>query len=172
MSNSSDSSEPNLKKWQVTEVADPIPKTILKHTSITPLLSNENNTLIKYDRTWLNNELRFQHQVLESTPDIIYKIQLYKELPYTKKKFEYWMSLNGNNPSTQELYKKIDEILEARLVTSGLTVKNWPFIIFLLKNAYDYQDNRTVTNDTSVTFNVTRGAISSVPTKRKQVKAN
>lgn len=120
----------------------------------------------KYDSTWLNAEITHQLDLLKSNPNIKSQIQLYKLLDYSKAKFDYWLDLNGNKPLTQDLLKKRNEIIEANLVEEGLTAKNWAFIIFLLKNNHNYQDNRTIDNNQNYTFNVTRG----LATTRKKVK--
>jgi len=140
---------------------------IIESPEFTPNSLQTNTEENKYDSTWLNAELTHQLGLLESNPNIKSQIQLYKLLEYSKAKFEYWLGLNGNKPLTQDLLKKRNEIIEANLVEEGLTAKNWPFIIFLLKNNHNYQDNRTIDNNQNYTFNVTRG----LATPRKKIKA-
>lgn len=177
--------EPNIDKWSVKddkpvkrsvrvpqtpdfmpndEVSDLIPLNTLNKPEVI-------NQKVDYNGTWINNELRLQLNMLISNPDLKTKIELYENLPYSIRTFSRRKSKVPQTLLTDDLQQKINEILEARLVKSGYTMKNWPFIIFLLKNNHGYQDTRNIETDTNVTFNVTRGAISSVKGKRKQVKA-
>ena len=163
-------SEPNLKKWAATEVAILEPTTNIRTVQNTNETSLTNDNDYHYNSTWFNNEYRRQIELLNSNPTIKSKIELYNNLPYSIRQFKRRLDRVAITDLTRSLQEKIDEILEARLVTEGYTAKNWPFIIFLLKNNHGYRDVKDVSNDTQVTFNVTRGAISSV-TKRKQVKS-
>ncbi len=124
-------------------------------------------TINKYDRTWLNKQLKDQLEILQLTKKIRTKIQLYENLPYTKAKFDYWIKKNGNTDSTQELLKKIDEILESRLITHGFEQTHPAFTIFLLKNNYGYQDKKEIESNNNYVFKVTRGDLPA--SKRKAV---
>lgn len=160
---------PNLEKWAVTDtqVIEAAPRHDKSTITVQSPATVDTSNL--YKRSWLNKELMNQWELLKSHPDMITKIQMYEKLHYSKNKFDYWMRLNGNMPSTQELQKKIDEIFEARLVTEGFKARNPVFTIFLLKNNHGYEDNRTVDQNTNVTFNVTRGI--NAPKTRKVIKA-
>jgi len=116
---------------------------------------------------WLNTELKKQIELAKESSSMYTKIQLFQKLDYSKNKFDYWMRKNGNVPHTQELQKKLDEIFEAKLITQGFESRNPVFTIFLLKNNYNYQDNRTIDTNNNYTFNVTRGDIK--PLKRKVI---
>lgn len=124
-----------------------------------------------YDNKWLNKELKGQIDTLKAHPNIITQIELYELMEYSKAQFDYRMGKNGNTPYTQNLIKKRDEILEARLVKKGLNSTNYGFVIFLLKNHYGYTDKKEVESNNNFVFNVTRGTISSVGKGRKQIKA-
>jgi hypothetical protein len=163
-------SEPNLKKWAATEVAILEPTTTNNKNELTTEIVQDISYLDRYDSTGLNIELDKQINLVKSNPYITSQIELFKLLEYSTKQFNRWLSGFGNKEHTQDLLKKRNELIEANLIEHGKTIKNWPFIIFLLKNHYGYRDVKDVSNDTQVTFNVTRGAISSV-TKRKQVKS-
>ena len=111
----------------------------------------------KYDSRWLNKELVGHINLLQNDQIIVSQIQMYEKLPYSKDKFTYWMNKNGNMPHTQDLFKKRNEIFESKLITQGLNIKNWPFIIFLLKNNHNYTDVKEINDNHNYQFNVTRG---------------
>jgi hypothetical protein len=123
-----------------------------------------NKRLYVYDSTWLNTELTNMIKQLQDRPEICTKAELFATQNYTYKMFVWRLKstkaledINGKPSKTKQLMDKLEEILEARLVNRGLTAKNFPFIIFLLKNHYGYQDKREVETETTHVFKVARG---------------
>jgi len=113
----------------------------------------------KYTVEYVKAELVDMIQALMEDETIKTKAQLFKVRSYSPSWFYRYTAKYGDNKRMQELLKKIDNILEARLLEQGLTGKNFPFVIFLLKNHYDYQDKREVETGVTHTFKVTRGAV-------------
>jgi hypothetical protein len=146
-----------------------IPNTNVTHTLYKSNVSNSRKYI--RDINYIHNELRHQIEVLATTPELKSQIELYECMPYSVRQFKRWKAKIVETSLTLSLQEKISEILEARLVKSGYTARNWPFIIFLLKNNHGYQDTRNIENDTNVTFNVTRGTIGSVGRGKKRIKA-
>lgn len=119
------------------------------------------------DRTYVNNELRAMLAYLKEHEDVYTKVELFRSRDYSLNRFSEWNRKFGDNPRTRELFKKIEEILEARLIVKGLKAPNPAFIIFLLKNNYGYQDKREVETEHTHVFKVTRGDLKAL--KAKQV---
>jgi hypothetical protein len=160
--------EPNLSKWQVTD-KPAISETLQDNSALLPSQFIEASVGKEgYNSTWVNNQLRVQIDLLAKYPEVKSKIELYEMLPYSIRTFSRRRQRVSITDYTDDFQQKIDEILEARLVKSGYSAKNWPFIIFLLKNNHGYTDERQITNDTNVTFNVTRGI--NEPKQRKKIK--
>lgn len=113
-----------------------------------------------------NKELKGMIEYLRANEHIKTKVQLLKDSDYTVSWFYKKAERMRMNPSTQDLIKKIDDILEARLIEHGLTKANYGFVIFLLKNHYGYQDKREIETDHTYTFKVTRGDLRSLKTKK------
>lgn len=141
-------------------------QTVTKLSPTTPKFVTPKKIVKHYDKRWLNKELEVQIELLLTTNTIYSQIQMYMNLPYSRSKFNYWVGLNGNTPRTQDLLKKRDEILEAKLVDKGFSGNNPAFAIFLLKNNYNYQDKREVESNNNYTFNVSRGLTAPL---RKQI---
>ena len=129
---------------------------------------SQNKTTInnyQYDRTFILNELRLMLTQLLDDETIYTKAQLFKTRSYSYNKFNIWKSKYDTNVNIQEFIKKIEEVVEARLVQRGLD-KFSPFIIFLLKNNHNYTDQYQQTVDTSISFKINRGTkrVDAVPT--------
>jgi len=165
------SDTPNLEKWAVTDtqVIEPAPRT--KPSKNVLNLVPSNSSIYKHDSTYLNKELTKQIALIHKDSSICTKAQLMKKFEYSTYQFSSWLSRVSGTYLTDELWKKRDELLEANLLDEGFRQKMPTFVIFLLKNNHGYRDVKDIDNNQSITFNVTRGAISSVP-KRKQVKNN
>lgn len=97
------------------------------------------------------------------------KVELFESRPYSPSKFSMWKNKYSTSKRIDEKIKKIDSILESRLIKQGLTGKNFPFVIFLLKNHYGYQDKREVEQETTHIFKVNRGELADRATKRKVI---
>jgi len=111
----------------------------------------------KYDLPWLQSELRNIIDILLQDDTIKSKAQLFRNYQFSSTRFYRYISKYNDNKRVQEYTKKIDEILESRLIEHGLTGKNFAFVIFLLKNHYNYQDKREVETETTHVFKVARG---------------
>lgn len=122
------------------------------HTPIKP-----KSKLYQYDRTFILAELNDMLTELRAHEGWKSKAELFRDRPYSYSKFNGWKSKYDTNANIHERIKKIEEILESRLVEQGLAGKSIPMTIFLLKNYYNYTDQYQVKQDTSVTFKVTRG---------------
>lgn len=94
---------------------------------------------------------------LKADETITSRAQLFKSRTYSSAKFSYWRRKYDTNRNIQEKLKKIEEIIEARLVERGLQGKAIPMTIFLLKNYYNYTDQYQTKVDSTVTFKVNRG---------------
>ncbi|NBW18006.1 MAG: hypothetical protein EBR82_59540 [Caulobacteraceae bacterium] len=125
----------------------------------------------KYDLPWLQSELRTIIDILHANNDIKTKAQLFRDYQFSSSRFYRYITKYNDNKRVQEYLKKIDEILESRLIEHGLEKKNFPFVIFLLKNFYGYQDKKEVETETTHVFKVARGnkVIDIDPKQVKQV---
>jgi hypothetical protein len=110
-----------------------------------------------YDRTFVAGELRSMISILDEHEDICSKASLFKYKPYSSSKFYHWRSKFSTNVRIHEYLKKIDEIIESRLVERGLAGKAIPMTIFLLKNYYNYTDQYQTKVDSTISFKVNRG---------------
>lgn len=127
--------------------------------------SKETGLVKKYapqELTKFNNELRALIEKLMEDESIKTKVQLFKDSKFTVSWFYKRGRKYADYPRTQSLIKKIDEILEARLIDHGLHKANYGFVIFLLKNHYGYQDKREVETETTHVFKVTRGDLKTI----------
>lgn len=133
-------------------------QTLVKPTH-TKLQTNDKNVIKKYqyDRTFVLSELRSLVEELHTNTEIKSKAQLFRNRTYSYSRFNGWRAKYEGNANIHELLKKIEEILESRLVEQGLAGKSIPMTIFLLKNYYGYTDQYQTKVDTSVTFKVNRG---------------
>ena len=98
---------------------------------------------VKHTEEFVINELQSFLDRLIEDDTLIYKGQLFKEKEYTFRKFSEWATKFKSCQVIQEGLKKIDEILETRAVERGMDAKgNVAFLIFFLKNCYDWKDKR------------------------------
>lgn len=134
------------------------PKNLIKTT---PLLKVKNppkpKAKYKYTEQYVSLELDTMLDDLAAHEQIKTKAELFETKEYSTKKFSQWRNKYSTSKRIDEKIKKIDDILESRLIKQGLTGKNFPFVIFLLKNHYGYQDKREVEQETTHVFKVTRG---------------
>lgn len=120
-----------------------------------------------------NKELKELIEVLMVDETIKTKVQLFKSSPFTADWFYKRARKFSEFKRTQSLVKKIEELLEARLIDHGLHKANYGFVIFLLKNHYGYQDKREIETETTHVFKVTRGDLKAISKKdRKFVAPN
>lgn len=143
----------------------PEQKQIVTRTKEHQNLIDSNN----YNATYFGYELKEMLAELIADESIKSKSQLLRNREYSSSKY-YKMQMKFNtNPSVQELIKKIEDILESRLVEQGLSGKSIPMTIFLLKNYYGYTDQYQQQIDQSISFKVSRGStrpvIDVTPTK-------
>ena len=129
------------------------------------------NTNYNYDQTYIANELRRMITVLLDNDDVFSKAQLFTIMGYSSSKFYKLKAKFPNSPTIAELYKKVDEVLEGRLVYRGMQGKSIPMCIFLLKNYYHYTDQYQQQIDTSISFKVNRGNRTILPSVATTVPA-
>lgn len=123
----------------------------------------------KYDLPWVKDELREMIHIILNDEEIKSKAQLFKLRGYSNKRFSEWRRKYDTNTYVQEYLKKIEEIIESRLIDHGLNAKNPAFVIFMLKNHYGYQDKREVETETTHVFKVSRGDVRSLPNRGKVI---
>lgn len=131
-----------------------IHKTAPINNAITPL---ETSKLTRYDANSATQELNEMIQYLQSNEHIMSKAQLFEMSKFTSSRLYKYKLKYQSVKRIQESLKKIEEIIEARLVNRGLNGKAIPMTIFLLKNYYNYQDKREIEQETTHIFKVTRG---------------
>lgn len=141
-------------------------KTLIKPRVITKTSAPKPIVKIDYTITYVLRELSDMLEELRTQTDIKTKTQLFRDRPYSNKKFSEWSRKFETSKQVQEKLKKIEEILESRLVEQGLSGKSVAMTIFLLKNYYNYTDQYQQTVDTSISFKINRGSkrIETVPT--------
>lgn len=101
------------------------------------LISDEK--LIFNERTGQEEIKRFRYVTLQ---------QIIKKRPYSKQRYYEWKAKYKDNQELADLYKKIDEELEDRLIMLGLTGKGGNMAIFALKNRYGWKNE----NETNITL--------------------
>jgi len=111
----------------------------------------------KYDLYYVQAELNDMLEQLRAHPEIESKAHLFESREYSYAKFNQWKAKYEANTRVHDRIKKIEEIIESRLVQRGLAGKAIPMTIFLLKNYYNYTDQYQQKVDTTVTFKVVRG---------------
>lgn len=136
-------------------------KTLQKPTQSTPGKETKKppNKLVNYkrDSTYVIGELKDILEAAQADKQIITKIQLFRDKEYSMHQFSNWRARYPEVQRIQQLSKKIEEVIESNIITSGVS-KNPAFFIFLLKNHYGYADKREVETETTHVFKVSRGA--------------
>jgi len=132
-------------------------KTLTKPPQTAPITTNKHTKKIQYNDRFVTSELTSLLEECRTHEEIKSKAQLFRNRTYSGNQFSRWRNKYPTNMSIQDKLKKIEEILESRLVEQGLAGKAIPMTIFLLKNYYGYTDQYQQTVDTSVTFKVVRG---------------
>jgi hypothetical protein len=78
-----------------------------------------------------------------SNKHIIFKGQLFEDKPYTRYRFSGWARKYPDNKEIMNTIKKIDEILEGRIIVGAMNKKLHPTpVIFNLKNNYGWKDEQ------------------------------
>ena len=134
-----------------------VEKTMSKPTELVKQTAHKPIVKIDYTITYVLRELSDMLDELRTQTDIKTKTQLFRDRPYSNKKFSEWSRKFEASKQVQEKLKKIEEILESRLVEQGLSGKSVAMTIFLLKNYYNYTDQYQQTVDTSISFKINRG---------------
>ena len=148
-------------------------KTVSKPKAIIKTVNGKPVKKIDYSITYVLSELRDLQQILIDNEEIKSKAQLFKYKPYSNKKFSEWSNKFSTSKHVQERLKKIEEIIESRLIDHAMAGRSVIFCIFMLKNHYGYQDKRETSGEISHVFKVNRGLrlVQSAPEPlRKQVK--
>lgn len=144
-------------RGRITWYTKDMQKTLTKHPKTAPITTTKPTKKVQYNDRFITSELTQMLEELMANEDITSRAQLFKYRPYSSAKFSYWKRRYETNTSIQEKLKKIEEIIESRLVERGLQGKAIPMTIFLLKNYYGYTDQYQHKVDNTVTFKVTRG---------------
>lgn len=120
----------------------------------------------KYTEQFVSKELDSMLELLEGSEQIYTKTQLFALKPYSPQKFSQWRGKYGQSKRIPEKLQRIENILEARLVSKGLRdPRVTGFVIFLLKNNHGYTDRREVETETTHVFKVTRGDLRALKSK-------
>lgn len=145
------------------------PKSKLAKTA-PPTTPTKSNKYI-YTEQWFYNEVTTMLDDLIANEQIKSKAELLTLKHYSPSRFYRYKAKYNTSKRIDEVYQKINNILEARLINQGLTGKNFPFVIFLLKNHYGYQDKKEVETETTHVFKVARGnkVIDIQPAQVKQI---
>ena len=158
-----------MKTTKKLSTSDKTTKTKLAKTAppITPTKSNK----YIYTEQWFYNEVTTMLDDLIANEQIRSKAELLTYKDYSPSRFYRYKAKYSASKRVDEVYQKINNILEARLIQHGLTGKNFPFVIFLLKNHFHYQDKKEVETETTHVFKVARGnkVIDIDPKQVKQV---
>lgn len=99
----------------------------------------------KYTREFVANELRNMVQEAKECEDYVFINQLFINRPYGRQRFSEWRKTHSNDEEISDAIKKIEDILENRLVVGGLKGKFNPTIaIFTLKNKYGWSNQEKI----------------------------
>lgn len=122
-----------------------------------PKLTLTKTNRVVYNEQFVRHELHEMLEELKADESIKSKAHLFRSRVYSSARFSDWRIRFDSNKSVREFIKKIDEIIESRLVEQGLSGKSIPMTIFLLKNYYNYTDQYQQKVDTTISFKVSRG---------------
>lgn len=111
----------------------------------------------KYTREFVLLELKDMHKQVLNDLGVFFIGQLFENRDYSRQRFSEWSNVYKKDSEISDIIKRIEELLETRLVTGGLTsALNPTLTIFTLKNKHSWKDK----NETDLTSNgETLGAI-------------
>lgn len=118
----------------------------------------------KYTKEFVVSEL--QDMLSEVTNDlgIFFIGQLFENRSYSRQRFSEWEKKFADDEEISDIKKRIEDLLETRLVTGGLTsALNPTLTIFTLKNKHNWRDKteQDITHSGDVSF------INDVPRPKK-----
>lgn len=145
-----------------------------KYTSIIPKDTDTEiapkSTKYKYTEAFVSKELDSMLSDISAHEQIYTKAQLFADKEYSPKKFSQWRNKYATSKRIDEKLKRIENVLEARLVSKGLRdPRVTGFVIFLLKNHHGYTDKRELEQETTHVFKVSRGDVRSLPNRGKVI---
>jgi len=112
--------------------------------------------ITKYPVNWLWRELRTAHNKLARNKDIMFINELFDNKKYSINTLYDFVKKYKDEKKCSELYKLIKQKLETRAVKLGLGLDdkgstrnrtNAAFLIFFMKNAYNWQDKTEATHN-------------------------
>lgn len=94
-----------------------------------------------YTADFVQQELDHMLERVLTDNDVVYIGQLFEDRPYSRQRYSEWVNQFSDEPQISDTIKRIDELLETKLVTKALGNKLNPTItIFTLKNKYNWKD--------------------------------
>lgn len=94
-----------------------------------------------YTREFVEQELIDMMQELMTDQGIVFIGQLFEQRPYSRQRYSEWAHKFEDDAEISDAIKRIDEIIETRLVTGALGKELNPVIaIFTLKNKHGWVD--------------------------------
>lgn len=101
----------------------------------------------KYTREFVLSELQMMERQVINDLGIFFIGQLFESREYSRQRFSEWTKKFENDEEISDIIKRIEELLETRLVTGGLTsALNPTLTIFTLKNKHGWKDKSEVEN--------------------------
>ena len=95
----------------------------------------------KYTEDFVIKELKTMYSQLLKSEEVVYINQLFSEKSYSRQRFSEWKKDFVDCSEITDTIKKIEEVLESRLVVGGLLNKlNPTMAIFTLKNKYSWSN--------------------------------
>ena len=99
----------------------------------------------KYTAEFILTELAELQNMLQHDKKIVFVNQLFENKEYSRQRFYEWIDEYGKDSRFADIIKKIDEIIEARVVAGALNKDLQPiFSIFYMKNKFSWQDKQQV----------------------------
>lgn len=99
----------------------------------------------KYTRDFVLAELQDMHSQVLNDLGIFFVGQLFEGRDYSRQRFSEWSEAFKKDDEISDTIKRIEELLETRLVTGGLTsALNPALTIFTLKNKHSWKDKSEV----------------------------
>jgi len=121
----------------------------------------------RYTPEYVLEELTDMMNTLIDDEGIFFINQLVNPKPYSRQRFSEWGKTYKDNATISDIKKKIEDILESRIVTGGMSkLYDKTMTIFLLKNKYGWEDR--VKQDIDQTSSITTININKAKIKKKQ----
>lgn len=117
-----------------------------------------------YTREFVLAELQDMYKEVSNDLGIVYIGQLFENRRYSRQRYSEWAKKFQKDDEISDTIKRLEDLIETRLVTGGLTSALNPAItIFTLKNKHSWRDKteQDVTHSGDVSF------INDVPRPKK-----